>query len=164
MIFQASISSIFQEFEFWRSRMIEILKCNKLPINWRFPSINLSNCCLLLKIANAAVTYFEDQLYHQRIVKHSSFFIVLWFLNKSEVWKFVKSLIFKIESGVFEFSRKLNEIGKIFETKIPKKKMSWMSKLTIEIKELWMFIHLFDLCDLPQFQLLFTELRVKIQM
>ena len=77
-------------FEFWRPRMIEILKCNKLPINWRFPSINLSKCCLLLKIANAAVTYFEDQLYHQRIVKHSSFFIVLWFLNKSEVWKFFK--------------------------------------------------------------------------
>ena len=74
--------------EFWRPRMIEILKCNKLPINWRFPSINLSNCCLLLKIANTAVTYFEDQLYHHRIVKHSSFFIVLWFLNKSEVWNF----------------------------------------------------------------------------
>ena len=108
-------------FEFWRPRMIEILKCNKLPINWRFPSINLSNCCLLLKIANAAVTYFEDQLYHQRIVKHSSFYIVLWFLNKSEVWKFLKkSHLINIECGVFEFSRKIKKIGNFFGMKIPR--------------------------------------------
>ena len=112
MIFQESIFSIFGvkieiiglNFDAQESRMIKILKCNKLPINWRFPSINLSKCCLLLKIANAAVTYFEDQLYHHRIVKHSSFYIVLWFLNKSEVWK--KSHLINIECGVFEFSRK----------------------------------------------------------